>query len=139
MRLMDVPPRCRGAWLLAIGQSNEPHQQQDPDAPKEPESGKEEIDRDQCEKTPGKKGHVAAPDRSAAHHEGDHGNDEQATDPLAKPRKNHCRPDQALTEVVRKALVGLIAPVAGVDGVDQADDEVDAQDDVRAFHGKNSL
>ncbi len=76
---------------------------------------------------------------STAHHEGDHGNDEQAADPFANPRKNHCGPDQSLTQVVRKALVRLIAPIAGVNGVDQSNEEIDAQDDVRAFHVKNSL
>ncbi len=49
-----------GPFSLAIGDCNEPHQQQDPDAPKEPEGRKEEIDRDQGEKTPGNKGHAAA-------------------------------------------------------------------------------
>lgn len=58
---VNLPLAWPGPSSLAIGNCNEPHQQQDPDAPKEPEGGKEEIDRDQGEKTPGNKGHAVAP------------------------------------------------------------------------------
>lgn len=85
-----LTPARPGPFSLAIGDCNEPHQQQDPDAPKEPEGRKEEIDRDQGEKTPGNKGHAAASVRiNCPSRRLNYGNDEQAADPFANlPEKS---------------------------------------------------